>query len=70
MSFQRIILFPGYTAFNGVYSPEKFRELLGKENFTDLALGDAKSCELTVLFCDIRGFSIFTVMLYITGISP
>ena len=40
------------------FVPEKFRELLGKENFTDLFLGDAKSSELTVLFCDIRSFSI------------
>ena len=37
--------------------------MLGKENFTDLALGDAKSCELTVLFCDIRGFSINSEMM-------
>ena len=40
------------------FVPEKFRELLGKENFTDLSLGDASSRELTVLFCDIRSFSI------------
>lgn len=45
------------------FVPEKFRELLGKENFTDLALGDAKSCELTVLFTDIRGFSINSEMM-------
>ena len=40
------------------FVPEKFREYLGKEDFTDLALGDASSRELTVLFCDIRSFSI------------
>jgi class 3 adenylate cyclase len=40
------------------FVPEKFREYLGKESFTDLALGDASSRELTVLFCDIRSFSI------------
>ena len=40
------------------FVPEKFREYLGKENFTDLSLGDASSRELTVLFCDIRSFSI------------
>ena len=40
------------------FVPEKFRELLGKEKFTDLSLGDASSRELTVLFCDIRSFSI------------
>ena len=40
------------------FVPEKFREYLGKESFTDLALGDAKSRDLTVLFFDIRAFSI------------
>ena len=40
------------------FVPEKFREYLRKERFTDLALGDASSRELTVLFCDIRAFSI------------
>ncbi len=45
------------------FVPEKFRELLGKEKFTDLALGDAKSSELTVLFCDIRSFSINSEMM-------
>ena len=40
------------------FVPEKFREFLGKENFTDLSLGDASSRELTVLFFDIRSFSI------------
>ncbi len=40
------------------FVPEKFRELLGKEKITDLKLGDAESKELTVLFCDIRSFSI------------
>lgn len=40
------------------FVPEKFRELLGKESFTDLRLGDAISRELTVLFFDIRSFSI------------
>lgn len=45
------------------FVPEKFRELLGKERFTDLSLGDAKSSELTVLFCDIRSFSINSEMM-------
>jgi len=36
------------------FVPEQFRQLLGKEKFTDLALGDSASRELTVLFCDIR----------------
>ena len=40
------------------FVPEKFREYLEKENITDLSLGDAKSRDLTVLFFDIRAFSI------------
>ena len=45
------------------FVPEKFREYLGKDSFTDLALGDASSRELTVLFCDIRSFSINSEMM-------
>ena len=45
------------------FVPEKFRELLGKEKITDLALGDAESQEFSVLFCDIRSFSINSEML-------
>ncbi len=45
------------------FVPEKFCELLGKEKITDLALGDAESREFTVLFCDIRSFSINSEML-------
>lgn len=45
------------------FVPEKFRELLHKEKFTDLALGDAKSEDLTILFCDIRAFSINSEMM-------
>lgn len=45
------------------FVPEKFREILGKEKFTDLSLGDATSREFTVLFCDIRSFSINSEML-------
>ncbi len=45
------------------FVPEKFREYLGKESFTDLTLGDASSRELTVLFCDIRSFSINSEMM-------
>ena len=40
------------------FVPQKFKEYLGKENISDLALGDASSRDLTVLFCDIRSFSI------------
>ena len=45
------------------FVPEKFKDLLGKEKLTDLSLGDAESREFTVLFCDIRSFSINSEML-------
>ncbi|MBR1507173.1 MAG: adenylate/guanylate cyclase domain-containing protein [Eubacterium sp.] len=45
------------------FVPEKFKEFLGKEKITDLALGDAESREFTVLFCDIRSFSLNSEML-------
>lgn len=45
------------------FVPEKFRELLHKENFTDLALGDAQSADLSILFCDIRAFSLNSEMM-------
>ena len=45
------------------FVPEKFRELLYKENFTDLQLGDAQSKDLTILFCDIRAYSLNSEMM-------
>jgi class 3 adenylate cyclase len=45
------------------FVPEKFRELLDKEQFTDLALGDAVSKDLTIMFCDIRAFSLNSEMM-------
>jgi len=45
------------------FVPEKFRELLHKEEFTDLALGDAQSADLSILFCDIRAFSLNSEMM-------
>lgn len=45
------------------FVPEKFRELLHKEKFTDLVLGDARSEDLTILFCDIRAFSLSSEMM-------
>ena len=42
---------------------EKFRELLHKEQFTDLELGDAQSEDLSILFCDIRAFSLNSEMM-------
>lgn len=45
------------------FVPEKFREYLGKNKLTDLSLGDASNRELTVLFTDIRSFSINSEMM-------
>ena len=45
------------------FVPEKFREYLGKKKLTDLSLGDASNRELTVLFTDIRAFSINSEMM-------
>lgn len=45
------------------FVPEKFRELLHKKKFTDLVLGDARSEDLTILFCDIRAFSLNSEMM-------
>lgn len=45
------------------FVPEKFKELLHKDDFTELALGDAESADLTVLFCDIRAFSLNSEMM-------
>ncbi len=45
------------------FVPEKFRELLHKEKFTDLELGDAQSADLSILFCDIRAFSLNSEMM-------
>ena len=42
------------------FVPEQFRTLLGKEEFIDLQLGDSDSRELTVLFLDIRAFSLIS----------
>ena len=52
-----------FSARGTFFVPEKFRELLGKDKITDLAIGDAESREFTVLFCDIRSFSINSEML-------
>ena len=45
------------------FVPEKFRELLHKEQITDLELGDAQSIDLSILFCDIRAFSLNSEMM-------
>ena len=45
------------------FVPEQFKDLLHKKKFTELNLGDAESVNLTVLFCDIRSFSINSEMM-------
>ena len=45
------------------FVPEKFKELLNKNAFTELTLGDAVSMDMTVLFCDIRSFSLNSEMM-------
>lgn len=39
------------------FVPEQFLELLEKQDITDVALGDSKLKEMTVLFADIRSFT-------------
>jgi DNA-binding response OmpR family regulator len=39
------------------FVPREFLQCLGKTNIIDVSLGDQKLLELTILFCDIRGFS-------------
>lgn len=41
----------------GRFVPNQFLELLEKENFTDIRLGDQVQREMSVLFSDIRGFT-------------
>lgn len=45
------------------FVPEQFKDLLHKDKFTELSLGDAESVNLTVLFCDIRSFSLNSEMM-------
>ncbi len=39
------------------FVPNEFLALLGCKNLVDIRLGDANQQEMTVLFCDIRGFT-------------
>ncbi|MEZ4384206.1 MAG: adenylate/guanylate cyclase domain-containing protein [Nannocystaceae bacterium] len=39
------------------FVPSEFTRLLGKRDIVDVKLGDAVHGEMTVLFCDIRGFT-------------
>jgi two-component system, sensor histidine kinase LadS len=42
------------------FVPEQFLDLLGKKNITDIKLGDEIESEMTILFSDIRSFSLIT----------
>ncbi len=42
------------------FVPSEFLEMLDKNSFTDVALGDAKATNITVLFMDIRDFTRFS----------
>jgi adenylate cyclase len=42
------------------FIPFQFLTLLKKESVTDLALGDSAALPMTVLFCDLRGFTALT----------
>jgi class 3 adenylate cyclase len=44
-------------AANARFVPRQFLEFLGKDNLTDIALGDQIQKEMTVLFSDIRSFT-------------
>lgn len=44
-------------AANARFVPRQFLEFLGKENLTDIALGDQVQKEMTILFSDIRSFT-------------
>lgn len=39
------------------FVPTQFLKLLGKENIADVQLGDHIQQEMTVFFCDVRGFT-------------
>jgi class 3 adenylate cyclase len=39
------------------FVPRQFLQFLGKDNFTDIKLGDQVQKEMSILFCDIRSFT-------------
>ncbi|KAI9016202.1 adenylate/guanylate cyclase [Hyaloraphidium curvatum] len=39
------------------FLPRQFVEILGKSDFTEIRLGDARESKLTIFFLDIRGFT-------------
>ncbi len=42
---------------NSRFVPKQFLEYLGKENISDIQLGDQVQKEMTIMFCDIRDFT-------------
>lgn len=47
----------GLTETYSHFVPRQFLDILGKENYTDIKLGDQIEKEMTVLFSDIRSFT-------------
>ncbi|MGN0666875.1 MAG: adenylate/guanylate cyclase domain-containing protein [Huintestinicola sp.] len=45
------------------FVPIQFMHLLGKQNITEIKLGDAKCLDMTILFFDIRSFSLNSEMM-------
>lgn len=39
------------------FVPHEFLDILGKRSIVDLKIGDNVKRDMTVLFCDIRGFT-------------
>lgn len=42
------------------FVPRQFLHFLGKDNFTEIKLGDQIQKEMTILFCDIRSFTVLS----------
>ncbi len=45
------------------FVPIQFMHMLGKSNITEIKLGDGLSMDMTILFCDIRSFSLNSEMM-------
>lgn len=45
------------------FVPVQFMELLGKDDITEIQLGDARSMDMTIMFFDIRSFSLNSEMM-------
>lgn len=60
ISIENVKFFTEIKALNETYSrfvPKEFLRLLNKKKIIDIALGDQIQVEMTVMFCDIRGFT-------------